>query len=190
MNKLLKLIVVVGLLSFLFWKWVSDTQQAMISDYISYGHRYGSTATAQAVRRVMTPWSSQLHALRMNGEFQRCALYVRGQGSGSPVVDSKAEEAFKQALLDLAKPENRQSDARFDRDAAKRKSAELWGRAMLRNGLPNNPYLIAELYKSSEPESGRLLCLLTDDLWQHLMALGEAPEVIAFGRLWLSSMGR
>lgn len=157
---------------------------------MAHARRYGPTASPEAIRRVMIPFASQLHTLRTNEDFRRCVNYIRGEGGYSKPVNAEENENFRLALLALSAPENQQTNAKLDKEEARAIRTGIWRLVMNRNRLPEDLSLLGGISRASTPQDERLFCLLGDDVFQHLLALGDAPEAIAVGRLWLSSLGR
>jgi hypothetical protein len=189
-KRALQIILGIGFVVFFGWRWQADTRQEIIDDYMNHARQYGPTASPEAIRRVTIPYASQLHTLRTNKDFRRCVNYIRGVGGYSKPVDTRANEDFRLALLALSRPENQQAGAKLDKEKAREIRTEIWRLVMNRNQLPDDLSLLGEISRASTPENERLLCLLGDDVFQYLLALGNSPEATAVGRLWLSSLGR
>lgn len=189
MKSIFNAIIFILIVAYSFYSWRSNVTQEIRDEYVGYAHRYGATASREAVRNAMQAYGKQLHALRTTAKYEFCAQFIRGTAGNSKPVDEQAEKDFRSAVFALTEDSNQDPSTSFDPKIAKSISSQVWLSVLEKNGLPQDISIVVKLMKSSEPEDQKIFCELGDDFYQYFLVPKNSNEMLHVGRLWLSTLG-
>ncbi|MFN8390101.1 MAG: hypothetical protein U0136_07430 [Bdellovibrionota bacterium] len=163
-----------------------ETRTEVLQEYIGYARRYGPTAKADSVRRVIAAYSVQLHQLRNQGDWESCANFAAGRGS---VSNHEADQEFRRALVSLGDSESQDLTSEFSKEVAKSVRNKIWRQILRAEQLPDDLNLIARSMRSNDNSDRQRTCILFDDFYLYLLEEGHSAEMLPVGRLWLSTIG-